>query len=167
MSTFAYILIVAGCALIALWLVLAACFGIGVFWDRRVSWNETRQSVARRFGLASKPINRRQWALLTILSVPFLLFGAAVVLIHFFASLLVEGWYRLTGKPHPQKGSLHDMDDDSLVQRAQCMDTNVTHNDFIFTVTFEERQWPWAVGVALTITILVVLLVRSRRRKTN
>jgi hypothetical protein len=114
MSTFTYILVVAGCALIALWLVLAVCFGIGLL-GQRGTINAGRETAARMFGQTSKPVSRTQWVLISITTVPLLLFGAAVVVVHFFSSLLVVGCCRLTGRPIPQPRSLQDFDDDDVV----------------------------------------------------
>jgi len=111
MSTFAYILVVAVCALIAFWLVLAVCFGIGMF-AQRGSINSGHRTAARTLGQSSKPISRAQWVWVSITSVPLLLFGAAVVVVHFFSSLLIVGWCRLTGRPIPQPRSLQDLHDD-------------------------------------------------------
>jgi len=116
MSTFTYIIVVAGCALIALWLVLAVCFGIGMF-GQRGSINSGRQTAARMLGQSSKPISRAQWVWVSITSVPLLLFGAAVVAVHFFSSLLVVGWCRLTGRPIPQPRSLQDLDDNNVASQ--------------------------------------------------
>jgi hypothetical protein len=113
MSTFTYILVVAGCALIALWLVLAVCFGFGLL-GQRGSVNAGRDTAARMFGQTSKSISRAQWVWVSITAVPLLLFGAAVVIVHFFSSLLVVGWCRLTGRPIPQPRSLQDLDDDDV-----------------------------------------------------
>jgi hypothetical protein len=111
MSTFSYILVVAGCAVIAFWLVLAVGFGIGMF-GQRGSINSSRQTVARMLGQSSKPISRARWVWVSIISVPLLLFGAALVVVHFFSSLLVVGWCRITGRPIPQLRSSEDVDDD-------------------------------------------------------
>jgi hypothetical protein len=113
MSTFTYILVVAGCALIALWLVLAVCFGVGVL-GQRGSINAGRETAARMLSQTSKPISRTQWVWVSITAVPLLLFGAAVVVVHFFSSLLVVGWCRLTGRPIPQPRRLEDFDDDDV-----------------------------------------------------
>jgi hypothetical protein len=71
-----------------LWLVLAVCFGIGVL-GRRDSINASCETAARMFGRTSKPISRTQWVLIFITSVPLLLFGAAVVVVHFF----LRSWF--------------------------------------------------------------------------
>jgi hypothetical protein len=112
-STFAYILVIAVCALIAVWLAVAICFGIGMF-GQRGSINASRQTGAWMFGQACKPISRTRWVLISITSAPFLLFGAAVVVGHFFSSLFVLGWCRLTGKPIPRADSLQDFDDEDV-----------------------------------------------------
>src|SRR5437588_4637399 len=114
MSTFTYILVVVGCALIALWLAVAVCFGIGAI-GQRASINSARDTAARMFGKTSRPVGRTRWVLISLTSVPLLLFGAAVVIGHFFSSLLVVGWCRLTGRPIPQPGSLQDFNDDDVL----------------------------------------------------
>jgi hypothetical protein len=114
MSTFIYILVVAGCALIALWLAVAVCFGLGMFGGRRAalkrsSFNATRENVARRFGLKSRPVGRWQWLWLTIRSIPLLLLGAALLVVHFFLSLIFIGWFRIAGKPIPNSDAHDDL----------------------------------------------------------
>jgi len=112
-STSTQILVVAGCALIALWLVVAACFGIGLF-GQRGSLNTAHETAARLFGRTSKAVSRTRWVWISITTVPLLLFGSAVVVLLFFYSLSVVGWCRLTGRPIPQPQSLQDFDDDSV-----------------------------------------------------
>ena len=113
MSTFTYILVVAGFALIALWLVLAVCFGIGLL-GQRGSINAGRENAARMLGQTFKPVSRTRWVLISITSVPLLLFGGAILIVQFFSSLLVDGWCRLTGRSIPQPRSLQNLDDDGV-----------------------------------------------------
>ena len=112
-STLIYILVVAGCALIALWLAVAVCFGIGMFGGlkgalNRNSFNANRESAARQVGLESKPVGRLKWLGMVILSVPLLLLGAALVVVHFFFSLVLCGWFRIMGKPFPNSDICHE-----------------------------------------------------------
>jgi hypothetical protein len=113
MSTFTHILVIAGSALIVAWLAVAVCFGIGMF-GQRGSMNAARQTAARMFGHTSKPVGRTRWALIFFTAVPLLLFGAAVVIVHLFCSLLGVGWCRLTGRPTAQPPSLEDFDDEDV-----------------------------------------------------
>ena len=112
MSTLTYILVIAACALIAFWLVMAASFGIGQFWHRRASFNANFESVARRFGEDFTPVSRTRWLWIAIQSIPLLLIGAALLTAHFFISLLICGWYWITGRPMPQPERLEEINDD-------------------------------------------------------
>jgi len=49
-----------------------------------------------------------------IASIPFLLLGAVILLAHFFGSLLVAGWCRITGRPIPHPQSLQDIENDNV-----------------------------------------------------
>jgi hypothetical protein len=81
---------------------------------QRGSINAARQTAARMFGQTSKPISSTRWVLISITSIPLLLFGAAIVVVHFFCSLLGVSWCRLTGRPIPQPQSLEDFDDEDV-----------------------------------------------------
>ena len=83
MSTFEYILVVAGSIVVGLWFALAICFGIGIF-GLRGSINAASESAARGLGQSFKPVSRMKWVWISISAVPLLLFGAAVVIVHFF-----------------------------------------------------------------------------------
>jgi hypothetical protein len=46
------------------------------------------------------------------------------------------------------------------------MNTNASHTDFIFSITFDPPR-VWAIGIAAVLIIGIVLLVRARRRRTH
>ena len=115
MNFFIYMLILIGCALIGGWLVVAVCFGIGIFGKRDIM-NSSRQTASQMLDQTSKPVGPTQWVWVFIMSLPLLLFGAAILIVHFFSSLAGFGWCRLTGRPIPQAESerLEDVDDEDM-----------------------------------------------------
>jgi hypothetical protein len=46
------------------------------------------------------------------------------------------------------------------------MNTNATHSDFIFSVTFDPLVL-WTTAIVAVLIIGIVLLVRARRRRTR
>jgi len=45
------------------------------------------------------------------------------------------------------------------------MNTNVSHTDFIYSVTFDPPV-VWTVGIATVLIISIVLFIRARKRRT-